>query len=548
MEDKSTILEKAKKEQQFGNYQKSFELLEQIFDVNEYFVAFEYAKTLYFLKKHERAIDIFLVLNKKNKEDKNVIDFIIKCYREIDKAEDLFKFVETNKLIEPDVLLEIAETFFIDKKYKEAINFYEQYIKKNKNDIKVVSKLLQIYNFLGYKQKAIGLSNKYLTDSQVLDNKFFYNLFLNEQEIAQEKIILKSNPRIMLVMLTNKCNLRCPMCATIRQENQWEISDNFKQYILNNLDNLELITWQGGEVFLYKGFKDLFLKAKENKYLKQIIITNGLLINEQWANLITRANHLDLTISIDSIEKNIYEKLRFGAKFEQLLQNLDCIKQCRIQNNSNITVTMRTTISDENIHTLDKIVDFAIKYNINILFWSPLIMEENKQYSLKNKKYDELVDIRENINNALNKAQKNKIKVICLLENIEDILNERIKKIKEEKKSKQKINLKQEYATEYRNNNTEDKNSNIIIPLKESSLCFRPWKQIATTVEGKIRPECMCLENIGDIHNCKKFENLWNNEQMQEYRRKMVSFNQQWCCDNCKNDIVSKEHKKFTCW
>jgi len=547
LEEKSIILEKAKKEQQLGNYQKSFDLLEQIFDIKDYFTAFEYAKTLYLLKQYEKAIDIFLALNEKDKEDRNVIDFIIKSYKENNNIEDLFKFVKTKNLIDTKISLEIAETFFVDKQYKVAINFYEQYVEKNKDDINVVSKLLQIYNFLGYKQKTIELSDKYLTNSQVREDKFLYNLFLNEQEIAQEKTILKSNPRIMLIMLTNKCNLRCPMCATIHQKNQWEISDEFKQYILNNLDNLELITWQGGEVFLYKGFKDLFLKAKKNKYLKQIIITNGLLINEQWADLITQANRLDLTISIDSIEKDIYEKLRFGANFEQLLQNLECIKQCRIKNNSNITVTMRTTISDENIYTLDKIVNFAINYNINVLIWSPLIMEGNQQYSLKSKSDDDLVVIKANIDNALNKAQKNKIKVIYLLEKVEDILNERNKKIEEEN-SKQEISLKQECKAEYKCSNTEEKNVNLFVPSEKSSLCFRPWKQIATTVEGKLRPECLCLQDIGDIHNCENFEELWNNDFMQEYRIKMVSSNQQWCCDNCKKNIVSEEHKKFTCW
>ena len=128
MEEKSVILEKAKKEQQSGNYQKSFDLLERIFDIEDYFTAFEYAKTLYFLKRYEKAIDIFLALNEKNKEDRNVIDFIIKCYKENNDIEDLFKFVETNILIDAKVSLEIAETFFDDKQYKAAINFYEQYI------------------------------------------------------------------------------------------------------------------------------------------------------------------------------------------------------------------------------------------------------------------------------------------------------------------------------------------------------------------------------------------------------------------------------------
>ena len=535
MKNKSIILEKAKIEQQAGKYRECLALLEQIVDIRDYSISFEYAKTLYLLKEYNKAVDIFLNLHKYNQEDNNLIDFIIKCYKENNRIKDLVDFVKEKNISNMIALLEIADMLFECKQYKESVELYEKYLEKNTENVNVVSKLLQIYNFLGYKQKAIEISGKYLKDTKIQEDKFLCNLFLNEQEIAQEKIILKSKPRIMLVMLTNRCNLKCPMCATIYQKNQWEISDKFKQYILSNLENLELITWQGGEVFLYKYFKELFLKAMENKYLKQIIITNGLLINEQWANLITQANHLDLTISIDSIQKDIYEKLRIGAKFEQLLKNLECIKDYRIKNKSNITVTMRTTISDENIYTLDKIVDFAIRYNINVLIWSPLVMDANKQYSLRNKNTDELMNIKEICNKAFDKAQKNKIKIICLLENIDNILNERCEKIKEE----QILNCKHD---------KKEENTDIVVPFEKEPLCFRPWKQIATTVEGKLRPECMCLENIGDIHNCNNYEELWNNNIMQEYRKKIVGFNQQWCCDNCKNNIVSKEHEKFTCW
>lgn len=548
MLSKDEILEKAKQEQHNHNYEKTLELLKEIFDIKEYFIAFEYAKTLYLLKKYEEAINIFLILNKNYKNNDDVIDFIIKCYRENNKLEDLFNFIKNNDVSNSKISLEIAETFFVEKKYKESIKFYEQYIIKQFDDIAIVSKLLQIYNFLGYKKNAIELACKYLENNSVKSSKFLYNLFLNELEIAQEKTILESKPRIMLVMLTNKCNLRCPMCATIHQGNHWNISDKFKKYILDNLENLELVTWQGGEVFLYKEFKNLFLKATENKYLKQIIITNGLLINEEWANLIVKANHLDLTISIDSIEKQIYEKLRVGAKFEQLLLNLENIRIARIKNNSNITVTVRTTISDENIYTLDKIVDFAVKYNINVLIWSPLIMEENRQYSLKNKNNDELLKLNLIIDKAFKKAQEYKIKIIYLLENIKDIMNKKqekdnIMKLKQEIQKEQNLIKGKKY-----NINESVKNGNLIENNNIESLCFRPWKQIATTVEGKFRPECICLENVDDMHKCENFDLLWNNEIMQEYRKKMIGFNQQWCCDNCKNNIVTREHKKFTCW
>jgi MoaA/NifB/PqqE/SkfB family radical SAM enzyme len=521
-------LEKIKKEQVNGDYQTSLRLLESIFNIDEYDIAFEYAKTLYFLKQFDKAIEILLSLNKKNPQNNNIIDILIKSYKESNKTEEIINFINSNTGFNERVLLEMAEMFFSEKRYKNSVKIYEQYINIKSNDINVVSKLLQIYNFLGQKQKAINLANKYLQLDDVKNNVFFYNLFLNEQEIAQEKTVLNSKPRIRLVMLTNKCNLKCPMCATVHQSNHWDISDNFKKYILDNLQNLELITWQGGEVFLYKDFEKIFLEASKNKYLKQIIITNGLLIDEKWANLLSLANHLDLTISIDSIEKKIYEKLRYGAKFEQLLANLNNIKNIRQKNNSNITVTMRTTISDDNIYTLEQIVNFAIRYNINLLILSPLISENNKQYNFADKTHDELLKINDLINTALEKAGKNNIKIINLLEDMSCLL-------------KQKCNVDLNLNNDKKESNTND--SVEIMPL-----CFRPWKQIATTVDGEIKPECMCVEQVENMHVCQDFNALWNNSIMQEYREKMINFNLQWCCDSCKNNIVSQEHKKFTCW
>ena len=135
------------------------------------------------------------------------------------------------------------------------------------------------------------------------------------------------------------------------------------------------------------------------------------------------------------------------------------------------------------------------------------------------------------------------------MEKIDDILARKQTKAEEQEQEKE-----QEQTVCFTKEDNKEQKENYIecLETKQSltkgAICFRPWKQIATTVAGKLRPECMCLEDIGDVHNCENFEDLWNNNIMQEYREKMVTFNQQWCCDNCKNNIVSKEHKKFTCW
>ncbi len=536
MEDKILSLEHIKKEIENANYAAALKMLEDILNLDDYDIAFEYAKTLYILKQFDKAIEVLLSVNKKFANKNDALDILIKSYKESGRIEELFDFISGNIVIKDSkILFDIAETLFFEKKYKESVKFYEKYIETDKRNINAAAKLLQIYNFLGQKTKAADFAVQYLRKEEIKNDVFYNNLFLNELEIAGEKIELLSKPRIMLIMLTNKCNLKCPMCATVNQANVWEISDNFKKYILDNLSNLELITWQGGEVFLYKDFEKLFLAASKNTHLKQIIITNGLLINAHWANLFASANHLDLTISIDSIEKNIYERLRCGARFETLLENLDLVKQARQKNNSNITVTMRTTVSDENIYTLDKMVDFAVRYGLNIMVLSPLIMEDSKKYDFAGKTTDELNKINKILKNALEKALKNKIKVINLLGNIDLILQEK-QNIVSDHHEGAKIDLCQK---------NDDLVSTQTLP---APICFRPWKQIATTVEGEIKPECMCMKSVGNIHECRDFDAVWNNDFMRQYREQLLKFNQQLCCDSCKNNIVSEEHKKFVCW
>ena len=51
---------------------------------------------------------------------------------------------------------------------------------------------------------------------------------------------------------------------------------------------LEVINWQGGEVFLVDYFEGLMNKASEYPNLKQQVVTNGSLLNERWAAKLAR--------------------------------------------------------------------------------------------------------------------------------------------------------------------------------------------------------------------------------------------------------------------
>ncbi|MFA6914712.1 MAG: hypothetical protein WCQ83_05905, partial [Endomicrobiia bacterium] len=136
MEDKSNILETAKKEQANGNYALALNLIESILDIDDFDISFEYGKILYFLHRFDDTIAFFINVNQKFPNNKNVLDILLKSYKESNRIDDLLQFLNTQSgNIDTNFILDIAEIFFNEKRYDESIKFYQNYIDLNGNDI-----------------------------------------------------------------------------------------------------------------------------------------------------------------------------------------------------------------------------------------------------------------------------------------------------------------------------------------------------------------------------------------------------------------------------
>jgi MoaA/NifB/PqqE/SkfB family radical SAM enzyme len=98
------------------------------------------------------------------------------------------------------------------------------------------------------------------------------------------------------------------------------------------------------------------------------------------------------------------------------------------------------------------------------------------------------------------------------------------------------------------NENTQTKNKyNKIISLskRRKFLCYWPWQFMVIDQEGKVRPQCPCVKRVGDI-NENSLEDIWNNELMQFYRRKIIDNNYTDLCDTrCTSGIISEEDLGF---
>ena len=428
----------------------------------------------------------------------------------------------TNKQIG---IMEIGDSLIDGKDYLKARNFYKNIFKIFSNNFIALKHTAQLSNFI-----CDFNTTKEVVTQDVLNvyknDDFKYNILLNEKEIAEHKLYLESKPRTMLIAVTTKCNIKCLMCT---RDKIWDIPEHVKNEIVTMFKYLEVVVWQGGEVFLYKHFFELLTLSKINENIRHIIITNGLFFTDKWIDLLLSIKNLDLTVSIDGTTKDVYEKIRIGASFEKLNENLARFYNRKKQVDSNISLTLRCAIMRSNYKQIVDFIKFAVKYGFNIVIFAPvqnLYTDEN----IWNNLTDEMNDyIYEQYIIAEKLAKQNNINVITWLP-------VRKRETSCVKNNNDAVDTQQ---------NIEDENKNNENAKERDIMCFRPWKQVVLNVDGFITPECLCQKQITTIEKLKSFSEIWNCDIMQEYRKKLQENNYEWCNKDCISGSIAEEHLKF---
>lgn len=298
----------------------------------------------------------------------------------------------------------------------------------------------------------------------------------------------------------------------------WDIPEHIKNEIISMFKYLEVVVWQGGEVFLYKYFFELLALSKCNAQLRHIIITNGLFFTDKWIDLLLSIKNLDLTVSVDGTTKEVYEKIRAGANFERLNDNLKRLADKKKQTGNNMLLTLRCAVMKSNHTQIVDFVKFAIKYDFKIVILAP-VQNLHDEENIWN-------DLDEGINNYI--AQQYEIASGLAKEHNIELVS---------------------WLPLKRKTTHIDTNNNHTVPVDDKInnglLCFRPWKQITLNVDGFIMPECLCQKQISTVDKVTSFADVWNSDIMMEYRKHILNFDYSWCNKDCIAGAVSEEHLKF---
>lgn len=394
------------------------------------------------------------------------------------------------------------------------------------------------YNFNNDFKKVNEITTNILS---VFPKEYYkmYNAYLSEQELAMQKIILKSKPRVATVVLTTKCNVRCLMCNLDKQK-QYELPEKTKIELLKLMPYLERIVLLGGEVFLYPYFDDIIDVAM--KYKTHIdIITNGSLFTKNMIEKLVQCNG-DIAISLDGTSKDVHEHIRRGINFDTVINNINLINQTRQKYNSKITLKLYVTIMRSNYHQIESFVDFAHKYKFDFIFINSVNCrnEEDIFYTYFDPKIIEFISKEKEVI-----AKKTKEYGITLMDTLptKQMYVEWLRPVIERHLGNKDLDIPEEYLEILNNNrikantNAENKEEKNNSPRKNNNInCYVPWRKLYFDFDGTVRPDCYCWNTNGNIivGDVKKdtIESIWNSKEMQDCRAKILNGSNDSICNN----------------
>lgn len=204
----------------------------------------------------------------------------------------------------------------------------------------------------------------------------FVNLLRVEKRLFFRQVLTSNiKPYFLVVEISNRCNLKCPLCQmgrgeVIQRDNQMSF-ENYKKIITplkNNLFQILLYNW--GEPFFNK---DIYKIISYNKSLNiGTIISSNLNLNIDAEKLIESG--LDhLIISADGHKQDIYEKYRVGGKLSLLENNLKNIVKEKKSTKSNLPyIEWQTLVTKHTEKHLTEISKFAYNMGVNTVRFSNL--------------------------------------------------------------------------------------------------------------------------------------------------------------------------------
>lgn len=344
------------------------------------------------------------------------------------------------------------------------------------------------------------------------------NIALNEREIEARLTRLESKPRLLMMVLTNACNLNCIMCGRSRSAQPVTLPLAAARKAVELFPTLEAIDWQGGETFMVPYFKELFREAARFPDIHHSIITNGLLLDREWAELAARTG-TSLTFSVDSVQAATYERIRRGGDFGRLVENLRLVRAAGPDGRH--TRFLNVVVMRSNYREVELFPAFCAEHDVGHLRFDFLRPDTAPEEDILLRKDPEaaafLLEALPRIRKACADAG---IRFYCSFDGL----------------------LKENPPEDGPRGGGAPGDGGA--PQTVPMFCKLPWKKLTVDAcrEGGVFPDCLCQHKVGSIHESGLLE-IWNGEGMVRYREAMAAGRAAGLCSpDCLRSAVDESH------
>jgi MoaA/NifB/PqqE/SkfB family radical SAM enzyme len=231
---------------------------------------------------------------------------------------------------------------------------------------------LDARNFAGFKGKFY---DKYAPDPSRKANTFLKRL-LGSRTVAM--------PKVMEFELENTCNLECIMCngyfsSAIRKNREKRppqaspYDRRFVEQLIDFMPHLEEMKFLGGEPFMIGIYYDIWEEVtRVNPAVKIHITTNATTLNPRTKKLLetmlSAGLDVSLCVSIDSVKKETYEKIRVGASFEAVMENIAWLLDYTRRKKSGARLSFAVCPMVVNRREMPDLVRFANERDVTVFF------------------------------------------------------------------------------------------------------------------------------------------------------------------------------------
>jgi MoaA/NifB/PqqE/SkfB family radical SAM enzyme len=164
--------------------------------------------------------------------------------------------------------------------------------------------------------------------------------------------------------ITNRCNLRCPMCARTvfpppaSHDLSLEQFRTIGGHCFHRAVALALSC--SAEPLLHRGFGEIMQAVTEYRVPFTEVVTNGVLLDEEKIEAMIGARLSRLVVSVDGATAPTYESIRVGASFERLMSNLRLLQRMKQEQGTTLPVLrLNFVMMRRNIEELPALIELA---------------------------------------------------------------------------------------------------------------------------------------------------------------------------------------------